>query len=250
MRKNPRSEGITEEFLLERPITAPIVAVYGAFNLGKSTILRKISGCSESDFPSSMRIHTEGLSFRRLVVNGHNVLFLDTAGANSPVDATGGQKFTPDQRMAALSDKKAEEDLVKDMAFQLADAWILTVAYFSYSDQLLLANMAQALAFKLQRAPSAIPNLFVVHNLRDARTVEEVNEQRGNICRMYTCEEKEIWWEGTKEVVAHFLEGELFVDHIRDAEPLLRIQRWPCATVGPHLLRCGEQRFLQPGPAW
>lgn len=268
-------------YQIQDKISAPIVAVYGAFNAGKSLLLRNVSGASDRDFPSSSKIHTKGLSFRKLDVIGQTVLFLDTAGTNSPADPTESfRKITHDellafvtakefsadlidfvrahaeagdmlslseaelekrafetnmtwqdrdmytrlrqltqcvQRNSALNEKKAEEELTKDIAFQIADAWIVVVGYVSWADQILLTNMARALAEQSRKSPTdPIPELYVVHNLRDARTVDDVTRQRKLVHGMYRslqCKQL-LRDDGSNKDDAQFLEGDLFADHV------------------------------------
>ena len=163
------------------------VSPIGHFNVGKTFIINKLSGAA---LPCGDEKHTEGLSLyatQGATVN-QRIVFLDTAGLNSPVvqvsDAIAAAEegemmkaavavASPDAAsihtrkcIKALHEELREvkrlENFHREVAFEFADVFLFVVGQMSHQDQLDIMLLMR----KLKQTGAQRKTIFVVHNLR------------------------------------------------------------------------------------
>ncbi|CAF0909725.1 unnamed protein product [Adineta steineri] len=134
---------------------AVIVTVLGAYNRGKSYLLKKLC---RINIPSGNIIHTEGISITAGRDNYTNIVFLDTAGTDTPV------------KNDEIEFKRATEALLREVVLHLATFLIIVVNRLRATDQIYIRQV-----LKYCRDTHIRKKIIIVHNLVDVETIEDVN---------------------------------------------------------------------------
>jgi len=151
------SEGwkLTVTKQMEEIKSAKCVSVSGGYNSGKTFI---VNGLADGlNLRSGFDVHTEGLSIKKLSIPNVTLLFLDTAGSNSPI------KVAEEQ---ALSDKICAERILNSVLLELADFHICVVNQLTWADQRHFEELTNQIQLHSTELPAKWP-LFVVHNFRE-----------------------------------------------------------------------------------
>eukprot|EP01121_Diplochlamys_sp_Union-15-3_P013271 TRINITY_DN4095_c0_g1_i1.p1 TRINITY_DN4095_c0_g1~~TRINITY_DN4095_c0_g1_i1.p1 ORF type:complete len:658 (-),score=136.28 TRINITY_DN4095_c0_g1_i1:27-2000(-) len=165
VQKSDEEEHITEKLLklLDLNKTNTIVSVSGLFNRGKTFLLNKLG---KTSLPSDMKVNTKGLSF---VLpdddNVKNLIFLDTAGTNSPL-----QLSSEDRKNSALVEKKSTELFLQDLVYSLSDVIIVVVNQLTWPDQ----EYLEVIQEKMRKSEKVAKQLYVVHNFSDVKTERDL----------------------------------------------------------------------------
>ncbi|CAF1481229.1 unnamed protein product, partial [Rotaria sordida] len=136
-----------------------IVTVLGAYNRGKSFLLKNLC---KIELPDGNLVHTEGLSITAGRENYTNIVFLDTAGADTPV--------TNDE----IEFKRATEALLREVVLYLSTFLIIVVNRLRYTDQTYIKQILKYC--RDSQNTSNKKNIIIVHNLFDVETIEDVNK--------------------------------------------------------------------------
>mmetsp|Transcript_12957 Transcript_12957/g.14348 ORF Transcript_12957/g.14348 Transcript_12957/m.14348 type:complete len:659 (-) Transcript_12957:41-2017(-) len=154
-------DGLTNELLklLDLDSTNTIVSVSGLFNRGKTFILNKLA---KTKLPSDFKVTTKGLSFiLPQDDNVKNLIFLDTAGRNSPLSLS-----TSSVLDKVLAEKKTTELFMQDLIFDMSDVIIVVVNQLTFHDQEYLSVLRD----KLKQSEKEFKKIYVVHNFHDVTT--------------------------------------------------------------------------------
>jgi len=133
-----------------------VVTVLGAYNRGKSFLLRKLC---KIKLPNGNLIHTEGISITAGRENYTNIVFLDTAGTDTPV------------KNDEIEYKRATEALLREVLLHLSTCILIVVNRLRATDQIYIKQI-----LKYCRNHENKKNIIIVHNLLDIETIEDVNE--------------------------------------------------------------------------
>ncbi|CAF1131337.1 unnamed protein product [Adineta steineri] len=134
---------------------AVIATVLGAYNRGKSYLLKKLC---RINIPSRNITHTEGISITVGRDNYRNIIFLDTAGTDKPV------------KNDEIEFKRATETLLCEVVLHLATFFIIVVNRLRATDQIYIRQV-----LKYCRVTQIRKKIIIVHNLLDVKTIEDVN---------------------------------------------------------------------------
>jgi HSP20 family molecular chaperone IbpA len=133
-----------------------VVTVLGAYNRGKSFLLRKLC---KIKLPNGNLIHTEGISITAGRENYTNIVFLDTAGTDTPV------------KNDEIEYKRATEALLREVLLHLSTCILIVVNRLRATDQIYIKQI-----LKYCRNHENKKNIIIVHNLLDIETIEDVTE--------------------------------------------------------------------------
>ena len=213
-----------EYYLKKKEEETVVVGVIGNKNMGKTFFLEKLSSY---DIPKGFNIKTVGLSVRYGTSPAHNVAILDSAGQETPLlkmeSLNNKEKFIPLQKFE-IKDKNIEEEakenigkeknaneqkkeneepedeknnefeqysrdkLITEFFLQKFILWksdiiILVVGNISLTEQKLLYTVKQEV-----KNSDESKQIFVVHNLKEYTTEEQVNDYIENtlkkLCRI------------------------------------------------------------------
>eukprot|EP01012_Entosiphon_sulcatum_P008626 TRINITY_DN14733_c0_g1_i2.p1 TRINITY_DN14733_c0_g1~~TRINITY_DN14733_c0_g1_i2.p1 ORF type:complete len:626 (+),score=178.98 TRINITY_DN14733_c0_g1_i2:455-2332(+) len=176
----------------------PIATVLGDFNKGKTFVLNLIGSDPSKPLPSSAFIHTEGLSFKQVVLNLKKVVFLDTAGFNAP------SKGITDE---ILREAKSTEEFLREVSFHIADFFICVVGSITGKEQIDLHGLCHDLKTSGKGGNHKL--IIVIHNLRDCTNEEDWELHWENLCQIYSdCDQQKLTVEvnGQQEEIK-YLEG-------------------------------------------
>ncbi|CAF1152218.1 unnamed protein product [Adineta steineri] len=133
-----------------------IVSVVGSYNRGKSFLLNQLCNI---ELPNGNLIHTEGISITAGRDLAENIIFIDTAGTDTPIPRD------------KLDDKKATEALLREIALYLCSYIIIVVNRLRATDQSYIQQV-----LKHCESSNSNKNIIIVHNLMDVQTIEDVNK--------------------------------------------------------------------------
>ncbi|CAF3926583.1 unnamed protein product [Rotaria sp. Silwood1] len=136
-----------------------IVTILGAYNRGKTFLLKNLC---KIELPDGNLVHTEGLSITAGRENYTNIVFLDTAGTDTPV--------TNDE----IEFKRATEALLREVVLYLSTFLIIVVNRLRYTDQTYIRQILKYCRDS-QNTPNK-KNIIIVHNLFDVETIEDVDK--------------------------------------------------------------------------
>lgn len=134
------------------------VGMLGSYNRGKSFLLNQLC---KTQFPSGRLLPTEGISITASRDAVQNLIFIDTAGTDTPVKQEG------------LEDKRATEALLREIVLHLCSYIIIVLNRLHLTDQIYVREVLDYCS-KLQA--SAKPEILFVHNLLDLESEEDVTE--------------------------------------------------------------------------
>ncbi|CAF0900355.1 unnamed protein product [Adineta steineri] len=133
-----------------------IVSVVGSYNRGKSFLLNQFCNI---ELPNGNLIHTEGISITAGRDLAENIIFIDTAGTDTPIPRD------------KLDDKKATEALLREIALYLCSYIIIVVNRLRATNQSYIQQV-----LKHCENSNSNKNIIIVHNLMDVQTIEDVNK--------------------------------------------------------------------------
>lgn len=136
--------------------TGVVVTVLGAYNRGKSFLLNKLCKIT---VPTGNLIHTEGISITAGKDNYTNIVFLDTAGTDTPV------------RKDEIDSKRATEALLREVVLHLCTFIIIVVNRLRATDQIYIQEILKY----CQTAPNKA-GVIIVHNFNDIENLDDLNE--------------------------------------------------------------------------
>ena len=171
-----------------------ILGVLGNNNKGKSFLLSKIS---KIKLLSGTSIHTEGLSVKYPELKGHkqrNLILLDSAGLETPVlrknnnsvnniNNKGNNNDIDPKEKDKENDKEKEQNkefkesardkimteiFLQSFIIKVSDILLVVVGKLTYSEQLLINKI------KIESQRQNKNTIFIVHNLQEFRTKEQV----------------------------------------------------------------------------
>ena len=182
--KYPKKEKSREYYNKAKNDPTIIVGVIGNGNKGKSFLLEKLS---EYEIPKDFNVKTEGLSIRYGEEKDHKLAILDSAGQETPLlkinpktKETKKDPNTPesnnenDNLKDLMNENKFEEycrdKLITELFIQKfiiykSDILIIVIGNMTLNEQQLLA-----------RIKKEAKNKFVVHNLQNFQTHEQVED--------------------------------------------------------------------------
>jgi len=165
-----------EEFKSENILK---IGVIGNANKGKSHLLSKIS---KINLPSGMTIKTEGLSIKYPEIelkNKRKIALLDSAGLETPVliSDINSRKNESNE----LFKEKSREKLITELFLQNyivnnSDILLVVVDCLSYSEQKLLLKIKKEIEISYKKS-----QVFVIHNLKNYTSINQVNDYIHNI---------------------------------------------------------------------
>ena len=188
--KQKVGEGNSYENLKNKP--SIVVGVIGNKNMGKTFVLEKLSDYS---IPKGFNVKTLGLSVRYGTTSDHCVAILDSAGQETPLLRMEAQKIEKNEneeknesdetpkKSEDIEDKKNNEfeqysrdKLITEFFLQKFIIWgsdiiILVVGNISLTEQKLLYKVKQEV-----KNLDKNKQIFVIHNLKEYSTVEQVND--------------------------------------------------------------------------
>ncbi|CAF0898779.1 unnamed protein product [Didymodactylos carnosus] len=135
-----------------------VVAVLGSYNRGKSFLLNQLCNIR---LPSNNIIHTEGISITAAREPYKDIIFIDTAGTDTPI------------RHDKLDDKKATEALLREIALHLCSYVTIVVNRLRMTDQTYIREVLQHIT---KQPKEKKPEIIIVHNLLDVETIEDINK--------------------------------------------------------------------------
>jgi len=150
-----------------QPLQRKTVSVVGHYGKGKSLVA---NGLYQVNVPSGNLVTTEGLSVCFLggtgshLENNNQFVLIDTEGSYSPIGNQDPQEilFT-----------KASEMFMSEMVFNISNFFIVVVNDITWPDQ----EFINSLRFKVKEfTPEHRPTIFVVHNFKEATTVNEIHQ--------------------------------------------------------------------------
>jgi hypothetical protein len=104
-------------------------------------------------------VHTEGISIIAGRNLAENIIFIDTAGTDTPIPRD------------KLDDKKATETLLREIALYLCSHVIIVVNRLRATDQSYIQQVLQHC-----ESSNSNKNMIIIHNLMDVQTIEDVNK--------------------------------------------------------------------------
>lgn len=135
-----------------------VVGLLGSYNRGKSFMLNQF--CN-TEFPSGRLLPTEGISITASRNTVENLIFIDTAGTDTPVKQEG------------LDDKRATEALLRELVLHLCSYVIIVLNRLNLTDQIYIREFLDY-CNKLPTAQK--PEIMFVHNLLDLENENDVTE--------------------------------------------------------------------------
>eukprot|EP01120_Amphizonella_sp_Union-15-10_P016211 TRINITY_DN8475_c0_g1_i1.p1 TRINITY_DN8475_c0_g1~~TRINITY_DN8475_c0_g1_i1.p1 ORF type:complete len:650 (-),score=151.01 TRINITY_DN8475_c0_g1_i1:117-2066(-) len=181
---SPNDDVITKQLLqlLDFNQTNTLVSVSGLFNRGKTFLLNKLA---KTALPSDYKVTTKGLSFvLPFDDNVKNLIFLDTAGTNSPLMLAHDESTN-----RLLIEKKSTELFLQDLVFAMSDVIIVVVNQLTWPDQ----EYLEVLQDKLRKSNKEFRQLYVVHNFYDVRTERDLLLMwRKHVLRSYAGSQKTV----------------------------------------------------------
>jgi len=191
-----------------------ICAVVGLYNKGKTTVLNLMAG---TEFDATNTKRTKGLSFKLMKTETCKLILLDSAGMYSPVQFENAPKTAKpqsprereekleiektekiekrstesvpvvnsedekqknDEHFASLiAEKKATEQFLQELIFEIADVLIVVVDNLTVLDQEYLQTMHMKISQNNNTKGKTAKHLFVLHNFRDSLTETEAQER-------------------------------------------------------------------------
>ncbi|CAF2368999.1 unnamed protein product [Rotaria sp. Silwood2] len=136
-----------------------IVTVLGAYNRGKSFLLKNLCNI---ELPDGNLVHTEGLSITAGRENYTNIVFLDTAGTDTPVNND------------EIEYKRATEALLREVVLHLSTFLIIVVNRLRATDQTYIRQILKYC--RDSQSTLNKKNIIIVHNLLDIETIEDINK--------------------------------------------------------------------------
>ncbi|CAF0781233.1 unnamed protein product [Adineta ricciae] len=133
-----------------------VVSVLGAYNRGKSFLLNQLCNVS---LPTGTLVHTEGISITAGRQNYTNIVFLDTAGTDTPV------------RNDEIEYKRAREALLREVVLHLSTFIIIVVNRLRTTDQIYINQI-----LKYYRNSPHKKTIIIVHNLLDVEKIPDVDK--------------------------------------------------------------------------
>ena len=192
-----------------------VVGVIGNGNKGKSFFLEKLSGY---DIPKGFNVKTIGLSIRYGTNEDHNIAILDSAGQDSPllkITKVNYNKKDKEEEKNGISSQNTEEienkkeqkledeeiefeqysrdKLITEFFLQTFIIWksvilILVLGNISLTEQKLLSRVKSEVELMDKNK-----QIYVIHNLKDYSTEEQVNDYIENtLKKLYKIELEEI----------------------------------------------------------
>lgn len=134
------------------------VGMLGSYNRGKSFLLNQLC---KTQFPSGRLLPTEGISITASRDVCKNLIFIDTAGTDTPVKQEG------------LEDKRATEALLREIVLHLCSYIIIVLNRLHLTDQIYIREVLDYCT-KLQISDR--PEIIFVHNLLDLKDENDVTE--------------------------------------------------------------------------
>lgn len=134
------------------------VGMLGSYNRGKSFLLNQLC---KTKYPSGRLLPTEGISITASRDVCKNLIFIDTAGTDTPVKQEG------------LEDKRATEALLREIVLHLCSYIIIVLNRLHLTDQIYIREVLDY-CNKLQA--SNRPEIIFVHNLLDLESEDDVTE--------------------------------------------------------------------------
>lgn len=133
-----------------------VVTVLGAYNRGKSFLLNQLCNVA---LPNGNLVHTEGISITAGKENYTNIVFLDTAGTDTPV------------KNDDIDCKRATEALLREVVLHLCTFIIVVVNRLRATDQVYIREI-----LKHCQAIKKKAGIIIVHNLLDIETAHDIEE--------------------------------------------------------------------------
>ncbi|UJR18517.1 hypothetical protein I4U23_005424 [Adineta vaga] len=131
-----------------------IATALGAYNRGKSFLLKKLC---KIELPNGNLVSTEGISITAGRENYTNLVFLDTAGTDTPV------------KNEEIESKRATEALLREVVLHLSTFIIIVVNRLRATDQIYIKEI-----LKYCRNTSDKKSIIIVHNLLDVESIEDL----------------------------------------------------------------------------
>jgi HSP20 family molecular chaperone IbpA len=135
-------------------IEGTTVAILGAYNRGKTFILSQLCGIR---LPHSNLLHTEGISITAGQTNYTGIVFLDTAGTDTPI--------TNDK----VAYRRATEAFLREVVVHLSSFIIIVVNRLRATDQIYIDKVLEHCKNQNDRK-----GIMIIHNLFDVETVADV----------------------------------------------------------------------------
>ncbi|CAF0947988.1 unnamed protein product [Didymodactylos carnosus] len=132
------------------------VAILGAYNRGKIFLLSKLCNVV---FPHNHLIHTEGISITAGGKEYIDIVFMDTAGTDTPVTSE------------KLAHQRATEALLREVVVHLSSFIIIVVNRLRATDQVYIDKVLEHCKYQDDRK-----RIIIVHNLDDIETAADVNK--------------------------------------------------------------------------
>ena len=131
-----------------------VVAIVGSYNRGKTFFINQLC---DINLPNGSLIYTEGISMTAGKNQAENIIFVDTAGTDTAI---------PKDK---LSDKKATEALLKEIALHLCSYVIIVVNRLRATDQSYIGQVITHC-----KSSGSRKNIIIVHNLSDVETMQDI----------------------------------------------------------------------------
>jgi HSP20 family molecular chaperone IbpA/ABC-type cobalamin/Fe3+-siderophores transport system ATPase subunit len=132
------------------------VAVIGAYNRGKTFLLNKLCNIQ---LPHGNLVHTNGISITSGRKGYTDIVFMDTAGTDTPV------------KREKLPYKRATEAFLRELVVYLCSVIIIVVNRLRSTDQVYIDKVLEHC-----KSQDKMKNIIIVHNLFDVETVAGVEE--------------------------------------------------------------------------
>jgi HSP20 family molecular chaperone IbpA/GTPase SAR1 family protein len=133
-----------------------LVGILGSYNRGKSFLLNKLC---KTQFPNGRLISTEGISIAGPRDTCKNLVFIDTAGTDTPT------------KREDLDDKRAIEALLREIVLGLCSYIIIVMNRLQLTDQI---YMHEVLEYCSKLSPQERPEIIFIHNLWDLECEDDV----------------------------------------------------------------------------
>ncbi|CAF1644075.1 unnamed protein product, partial [Adineta ricciae] len=134
-----------------------IVGILGSYNRGKSFLLSKLC---RTKFPTGRLVSTEGISIAGPRISYKNLVFIDTAGTDTPT------------KREDLDDKRAIEALLREIVLALCSYIIIVLNRLQLTDQIYIHEVLEYCS-KLNIKDR--PEIIFVHNLWDLENEEDID---------------------------------------------------------------------------
>lgn len=135
-------------------MTGIIVTILGAYNRGKSFLLNELCHIK---VPSGDLIRTEGISITAGRERYTKIVFVDTAGTDTPVKSN------------AIECKRATDALIRELVLHLCSFIIIVVNRLRATDQIYIKQI-----LKYCKSTNKKTGIIIVHNLLDLSRVNDV----------------------------------------------------------------------------